>query len=1420
MNSNNVLQKVRMMVFGFLMLFILNPISVSANGVSDAIQKVVNVYPNSCSYFTSDGKSDSNSSDSRCSLVNIPSRGGLPSGKTVKDAKGGNAWSCHGFAEYVWYVVFGHCTNTQAKKISASELKVGDFIRFTGHSAIYLGENGNYYYVYDSNWASPADNKVRYNHTISKSRGIEYCYRATNYDSVANDSPALAIKNPTIVGTYWGNMTDITFRPVVIINNPETVEKVRFAVWTTGDQSDLKWYDANYNGIGGYFKDIDFTDFANKLYICHVYVYGYNGNVQSVEMERLDNYDYSKPSIRGVYWGNATDTTFRPVVAISNPTSIRSVRFAVWSTSDQGDLKWYDANYNGAGDYFKDIEYGSFVSQHYFCHIYIYGNDGSTQAIALNDFDTYNAEGNFETVTGGVGCVSIRGWAFDRSNKNESVYIHCYAKDSAGKATLIGITLANLERPDVNNAYSVGNNHGFSEKFITSLSGTYTIEASAINIGGGKVVTFLGAKTVTITQPTIYFDSCGGNECTPRNVINMEHYGVLPNTSRSGYIFDGWYTEKEDGEKVEEDDIIMLTNDQTLYAHWTKKCEHMNVEVKNSNKPSCIEKGYTGDIYCKDCGIKLSAGTTIAKTDHIWDAGKITKVATCTESGTKTYTCTNCNTTKTEEIPATGNHQNTELRNVKEATCAQEGYTGDTYCKDCGTKLSSGTAIAKTDHTWDSGKVTKAATCTESGTKTYTCTSCNTTKTEEIPATGNHQNTELRNVKEATCAQEGYTGDTYCKDCGTKLASGKIIAKTDHIWDTGRITKAATCKESGTKTYTCTSCNTTKTEEIPATGNHQNTELRNVKEATCTEEGYTGDTYCKDCGTKLSSGETIAKTEHTWDSGKITKAATCKESGIKTYTCTNCNTTKTEEIPATGNHQNMELRNEKVATCTEEGYTGDTYCKDCGTKLSSGTMIAKTTHTWDSGKITKAATCKEPGTKTYTCTSCNTTKTEEIPATGNHQNTELRNVKAATCTEEGYTGDTYCKDCGMKLSSGETIGKTDHTWDSGKILKAATCKEAGIKTYTCTSCNTTRLEEIPATGNHQNTELRNVKEATCAQEGYTGDTYCKDCGEKLSSGKTIAKTDHIWDSGRITKPATDTESGIKTYTCINCNTTRTEEIPATGEHLNTELRGAKSATCLEEGYTGDTYCKDCGTKLSSGTVIPKTGHIWDEGVVTKATTCAEKGIRTYTCSICESTKIEEIPSTGHGTKITKFAKEATYTQEGYTGDIYCQDCGTLLEEGKVLAKLEQPKQTVTPGEMIGDKASNGVYKVLADGRSVEFVRQIVQSKAVKIPDTVSINGTIYAVTGISANAFKNNQLLRTTVIGRNVRRIGKQAFYNCKNLRTITIRTSMLTKKNIGTKAFKGTYKKIKVKVPAKQFKTYKKFFKSKGMSTKAIYKK
>ncbi len=98
-----------------------------------------------------------------------------------------------------------------------------------------------------------------------------------------------------------------------------------------------------------------------------------------------------------------------------------------------------------------------------------------------------------------------------------------------------------------------------------------------------------------------------------------------------------------------------------------------------------------------------------------------------------------------------------------------------------------------------------------------------------------------------------------------------------------------------------------KTEKVSATG-HQHTEIRNKKEATCKEEGYSGDTWCKDCGKKILSGQTIAKTEnHSWNQGEITKEPTCKEEGEKTFTCSICGDEKTEKISATG-HQHTEIR--------------------------------------------------------------------------------------------------------------------------------------------------------------------------------------------------------------------------------------------------------------------------------------------------------------------------------------------------------------------------------------------------------------------------------------------------------------------------------------------------------------------------------
>ena len=559
------------------------------------------------------------------------------------------------------------------------------------------------------------------------------------------------------------------------------------------------------------------------------------------------------------------------------------------------------------------------------------------------------------------------------------------------------------------------------------------------------------------------------------------------------------------------------------------------------------------------------------------------------------------------------------------------------------------------------------------------------------------------------------------------------------------------------------------------------------------------------------------KHQHVYTSS-IKKPATCTEPGIRLYTCKDNDDSYEEKIPATG-HQHTELRNVKAATCAQEGYTGDTYCKDCNTKLSSGKSIAKKEHSWDSGKITTVATCNGKGIKTYTCTGCNATRTEEIPSTG-HQHTELRNVKVATCASEGYTGDTYCKDCNTKLSSGKVLEKKPHTWDAGKVTKNATCIVKGIKTFTCTVCEATRTEEIPVTG-HKNKITKFAKKASCKSEGYTGDIYCQDCGVLLEEGNVIPKSEHTWNAGEVTKPATCTGEGTKTYICTGCGTIKTEIIPSTG-HGSTEVRNKKEATCVKSGYTGDVYCTICNQKISSGNVVAKTGHTWNSGSITKQPTIAKEGIKTYTCRSCGLTRNETI------------------------------------------AKLKPQK--ATPGKSVKDPSSNGVYKVLKDGQSVEFTKPLSKRATIKVPDTIKVNGITCKVTGIAANAFKNNTSLKNVTIGKNVttvgtnafygcknltkvsggnsivkfvdrafancgnlgsitipgsaRSIGKQAFYNCKKLKNITIKTSTLSGKNIGSKAFAGTYKKPTVKVPAKQMKAYKKLLASKGMSSKAVYKR
>ena len=107
---------------------------------------------------------------------------------------------------------------------------------------------------------------------------------------------------------------------------------------------------------------------------------------------------------------------------------------------------------------------------------------------------------------------------------------------------------------------------------------------------------------------------------------------------------------------------------------------------------------------------------------------------------------------------------------------------------------------------------------------------------------------------------------------------------------------------------------------------------------------------------------------------------------------------------------------------------------------------------------------------------------------------------------------------------------------------------------------------------------------------------------------------------------------------------------------------------------------------------------------------------------------------------------------------------------------------------------------------------------ITIPATVKSGNQVYKVTAIADNAFKNNKKIKTVVVGKNVRTIGKKAFYGCKNLKKITVQSSII--KKVGAKAFKGINKKAVIKVPSKKYKAYKKVFKGKGQAKTVTIKK
>ena len=341
------------------------------------------------------------------------------------------------------------------------------------------------------------------------------------------------------------------------------------------------------------------------------------------------------------------------------------------------------------------------------------------------------------------------------------------------------------------------------------------------------------------------------------------------------------------------------------------------------------------------------------------------------------------------------------------------------------------------------------------------------------------------------------------------------------------------------------------------------------------------------------------------------------------------------------------------ATCQEKAI-----CDGCGQEYGEFGNH-KFTETVSRMYLKSASTCQSPAVYYKRCLVCDkkSSETFEYGAVdpSNHKHTEVRNAKSATCCEKGYTGDTYCTDCNALVSIGAEIPATgNHTdvdgkWESDETNHWHTCYfgtkfdvtvhnggEATCKNQAkCSECGHS-YGSLDASNHKGTTYLRNQREATCYKKGYTGDTYCSDCNEKIADGQSIAKNAHnpasVW--------TTDEQNHWKKCQTVGCGNVIDKAAHNGGEatcvskavcevckvqygdidaanHKHTEIRGAVPATEQEKGYTGDTWCLDCNKKIADGKETDRLSHSLKK-VEAKAATTRENGnIECYHCDGCD-----------------------------------------------------------------------------------------------------------------------------------------------------------------------------------------------------------
>jgi hypothetical protein len=533
--------------------------------------------------------------------------------------------------------------------------------------------------------------------------------------------------------------------------------------------------------------------------------------------------------------------------------------------------------------------------------------------------------------------------------------------------------------------------------------------------------------------------------------------------------------------------------------------------------------------------------------------------------------------------------------NISEQTCTTaEIQRRDCHCsEDCTAYETRETKPSLGGHNFTEQLGAVRSTCSTQGYIEYYCSNCGNVKVYEPLEADNHEGPyeDCSEYIAPTCCTEGLEANKRCSACKVQTYTGTTISATgNHIYGDWYATEAPTCCQEGVERRDCTVGEAYETRVATPTGNHSFGDWYVTLEPTCAITGIER----RDCtlGEAFETRDIPVSDIHTYGNNwEIYEPATCAAVGTEISYCTVCfGAPITREIPKTDDHSWRNWANVIVATCTTSG-TEERVCNRCKATESRETEIVD--HRFNGGaEVITEPTCRKNGTKEVKCIwydQCGETELKQIRAV-NHTYENYEVTTPATCINTGIE-TAKCKwydECYTTRSN--TIPATGtHIFDKPYKSLRGQCDKEGYIKYKCTAdpdCTEIKTETLAVDPEFHNSGYNfdvNKKDATCCEDGYSGDTICIGCGVVVVKGEVIPATgEHVFRTEE--REGNCVSKGEIIYICSlsNLRIKSVDTVFVPDNHGTLKTVNQKVPTCQSKGYTGDKQCVQCKKIVEKG----------------------------------------------------------------------------------------------------------------------------------------------------------------------------------------------------------------------------------------------